>query len=427
MVPSLRTPLERVFVTREGALAAVLAVVASLVCAATPVMSPGVTPVWFAAIAGALVMYRYMFERVVRAGRPVPGLLFAAHVVVCLALVALHPLYGVYAFTGYIDAARVSSGWRQMLGTLAMAGILAFSQVGGLAGRWATWPVYLVFVVINVAIALVMAAVERARERESRERLAAAEDLLRVERENARLQASLADRAREAGILDERARLSREIHDTVAQGLVGIIRQLDAIEAADGERGVRVERARESAVDCLAEARRAVRALASPRLDRDDLPAALERLSESWAGQNDVTAQVVVDGVARPGACDAVLLRVAQEALANVSRHAAATRVGVTLTYLDAPDDVVRLDVRDDGRGFDPGHPADGCGLAGMRHRVNAAGGTCVIEAAPGEGCTVSVEVPMLPMTEARATPDAARARLLTSPEHDRVGVGDDR
>lgn len=131
-------------------------------------------------------------------------------------------------------------------------------------------------VVVNTVIAGTMNSLETRREVEVTRRLETMEKLLAAERENAALQVRIADQAREAGVLDERARLSREIHDTVAQGLVGIVRQREAIDprGPEAEWRARVDTAAESARDSLAEARRAVAALASPRLDVDDLPTA---------------------------------------------------------------------------------------------------------------------------------------------------------
>jgi signal transduction histidine kinase len=94
------------------------------------------------------------------------------------------------------------------------------------------------------------------------------------------------------------------------------------------------------------------------------------------------------------------MLRVLQEALANVARHAGARRVWVTVSYMD---DVVTMDVRDDGAGFDPNaqrERSDGFGLTSMRQRIERAGGTLAVESASGEGTTVSATVPMSPQTE---------------------------
>ncbi len=87
---------------------------------------------------------------------------------------------------------------------------------------------------------------------------------------------------------------------------------------------------------------------------------------------------------------EVTLLRAAQEALANVARHARATRVGLTLSYME---DLVTLDVRDDGVGFEPSRT--GFGLTGMRQRVQGVGGRLAVESAPGEGTAISASVPV--------------------------------
>ncbi|HKN54960.1 MAG TPA: ATP-binding protein, partial [Amycolatopsis sp.] len=105
--------------------------------------------------------------------------------------------------------------------------------------------------------------------------------------------------------------------------------------------------------------------------------------------------QMTTTGTPRPlhPEAEVALLRTAQEALANVAKHAQATRVGVTLSFLDGE---IALDVRDDGRGFDPGesHNGDGFGLVAMRQRLEGVAGTVQIESGPGEGTGISARVP---------------------------------
>lgn len=381
-------PLRHWFVTPMGLLVAVLAVAATVVCIVTPAMST-VDAAWFALVPVGLVAYRWWFERRLTRGGPAAAA-FAAHALACLGLVALHPLFGAYAFACYLDAPRALHGRARWLGVLAAACVLSFSQIGGLVGGWAGWREYLAFVGVNLVIATTMSRADDARDRANQRRVEAVEQLLAAERENVELQARLTEQAREAGVLAERARLSREIHDTVAQGLVGIVRQLEAIEPGSPEPQwrPRVDRATVAAREALAEARRAVAALASPRLDADDLPVALERLVTAWSAESGVASRFVVDGEPRGTAHDAVVLRLVQESLANVAHHARASRVAVSLTYADA----LRLDVRDDGLGFDPGAPTPGHGIAGMRARVAEVGGAIDVESAVGEGCTVSAE-----------------------------------
>jgi signal transduction histidine kinase len=206
----------------------------------------------------------------------------------------------------------------------------------------------------------------------------------------------------ESGRLAERQRLARDIHDTLAQGFVSIVLQLQAAESelpagADAARR-HLELARRTASDNLAEVRRLVWDLRPEQLRAASLGEALGRLTERLAEESGVTATTTVTGTPRPLSPDAevTLLRVTQEALANVSRHARAGRVALTLSYMDGE---AALDVRDDGIGFAPGadgaRPNGGLGLHGMRERVEALGGRLAVESAPGGGTTVAVTVPV--------------------------------
>lgn len=200
---------------------------------------------------------------------------------------------------------------------------------------------------------------------------------------------------------DERARLAREIHDTLAQGFTGIITQLQAAEQAsdDETRRRHAAAALELARDGLAEARRSVQALRPSALEHTSLPDALTVFTRSWSQRTGIPATVTVTGAARPLPTDTevALLRTAQEALANVDRHASATRVTIALR-MDAAR--VRLEVRDDGRGFDAvarlGHPADadgGFGLIAMRERLASADGGLMVDSRPGRGTVLRAEV----------------------------------
>jgi signal transduction histidine kinase len=193
--------------------------------------------------------------------------------------------------------------------------------------------------------------------------------------ENAGLQRQLLTLAREAGMLDERQRMAREIHDTLAQGLTGIITQLQAAEqAADDPAGWRrhFEAATRLARDSLSEARRSVEALRPESLETGRLSEALAEVAGRWSAMYGIPAQVTTTGTARPMSPEAefALLRTAQEALANVAKHAHATRVGVTLSYMEHE---VALDVRDDGRGFDPAKLCTEAAKAAKAAKVAAA------------------------------------------------------
>ena len=216
--------------------------------------------------------------------------------------------------------------------------------------------------------------------------------------ELSRTRAELAQANRRAGVLAERQRLSGEIHDTVAQGFTSIIMLLQAADA-DVERQPAAARghlalALETARDNLAEARALVAALAPAGLEPGALDAALRRLAATADGHPGTAARFEVSGTAvpLPRPAEVMLLRVAQEALANVRKHARAGQVIVGLRYGEGQ---VGLDVTDDGPGFDPGQAAGGYGLPGMRARAEEAGGRLQVRSSPGCGTTISVVVPV--------------------------------
>ncbi|MFB9831593.1 sensor histidine kinase [Actinoallomurus acaciae] len=208
--------------------------------------------------------------------------------------------------------------------------------------------------------------------------------------------AELAEMSRETGVMAERERLAAEIHDTLAQGFTSILMLLQAaeprIDSDPGEArrqlGLAVRTAREN----LAEARALVAAVPPAALGESSLDEAVRRLSDRLGEELDVDTECVVSGEPRRLAArtEVVLLRTAQEGLANVRKHAKAGRVEITLDYGEA---AVRLEVRDDGRGFDPA-TASGFGLRGMRERAGQVDGSLRVASRPGEGTSIIVEVP---------------------------------
>ena len=268
------------------------------------------------------------------------------------------------------------------------------------------WPAIAAVAVCTVGILLSVAYVGTI-VRQSRERQRLLEQLQAT-------RAELAAAERQAGMLEERQRLARDIHDTLSQGFASVVLLLEAAEAslATG-RAVdeHIAQALRSARDNLAESRRVVWALRPRPLAERSLPEALQELAGQLAEETGLHAEATVTGTARPldAAVEAALLRVAQEALANVRKHAGASQVTVTLSYLD---DVVMLDVQDDGVGFDSGGTvaaAGGLGLRAMRERAEQLGGSLTIESAPGEGATIAVELPLPARQDARPTAPPAR------------------
>lgn len=220
--------------------------------------------------------------------------------------------------------------------------------------------------------------------------------------ENLRLVEEARRAGRRAGMLGERQRLAREIHDTLAQGFTSIVMNLEAAEGALPEapdhrraRG-HLDQARLTARESLSEARRLVWALRPESLENHSLPEALEQLAGRWSAASGVGAEANVIGTPRPvsAGTEVTLLRVAQEALANVLKHADAGRAVLTLSYVG---ERVTLDVVDDGVGFDAANgsvKSGGFGLEAMKERVEQSGGRLTIESSPGEGVTLVAEVP---------------------------------
>jgi signal transduction histidine kinase len=217
----------------------------------------------------------------------------------------------------------------------------------------------------------------------------------------------VADRATQReGAEAERSRLAREFHDTLAQAFAGIVTQLQAAQQAPDEPSRRrhADAALTLARDGLAEARRSVQALRPVALDGARLPEAVANVAHSWSERTGIPVDVRTEGGDRalPTDTEVALLRTAQEALANVERHAQAHRVELALRF-DALG--ARIEIRDDGRGFDasapshhepndPSRPGGGFGLIAMRERIEALDGDLVIESRPGGGTAVRAEVP---------------------------------
>lgn len=242
------------------------------------------------------------------------------------------------------------------------------------------------------------------------------------------LTATQAERAaaeRQAGVLAERQRLSREVHDTLTQGFASIAMLLDAVrdDLPPGTPAARrVEQAMRTARDNLAESRRLVHALRPAPLERTHLADAVRELTARLAEETGIEAYTVVTGRPAPTspAAESELLRVVQEALTNVRRHARAVSVSVTLSYLD---DVLAVDIQDDGGGFAPAARHTGIGLATMRERVAGLGGTLVVESAPGEGTAVAATVPL----PAAPPPSAESAPAPCAPDEAATDAGTER
>lgn len=234
----------------------------------------------------------------------------------------------------------------------------------------------------------------------------------RIAQELRATQAELAAREHQAGRLEERERLSREIHDTVAQGLSSIVLLARAAKNSNTNEQVaqQLQAIEAQASDNLAEARRFVADLSSPEAGlplKQSLDKVIAQARErANALGEDVTFELVLASnptAAVPDSVTATCIRFAQEGLNNVAKHAQATHAVVTLGHFG---DVLTLDIADNGRGMPrsfstvtttaPATPADqGYGLRGLAQRIASHGGTMEIDSLPGEGTTLSANIPL--------------------------------
>lgn len=232
---------------------------------------------------------------------------------------------------------------------------------------------------------------------QSEERAALIAELRRSQSDVARL-------SEEAGALAEREYLAREIHDTLAQGFTSIVTLAQAVESeldADPDAARRhVAMMRETAQENLGEARALVAGRTPAHLDEDSLEQSLRRMVARLGEELDLDADTRVFGAATPlpPQTQVGLVRAAQEALANIRKHAEATTAQVSLEY---SDEQLHLTVEDDGRGFAPTDAANGHGLGNLRHRAEALGGTCQVDSSPGQGTRVHIELPLSGAKEA--------------------------
>lgn len=242
---------------------------------------------------------------------------------------------------------------------------------------------------------------ELLRDASLRDRLVAS--LTQAQDEMADLQDELARTQRQSGAIAERTRLSRDIHDTIAQGLssIRLLAHAAAEHTTDATAGRALRQVETIAGDSLTDVRRIVAALAPSELGEDALAAALARMLGRLHDETGIETELHVDDTvpALPTGVEAALLRTAQSALANVRLHAGATRVVVSL--IDAGDSV-RLDIVDDGSGFDvaaweasSATRSSSYGLAFMRSRLRDLGGGLDVESTPGEGTALSARLPI--------------------------------
>ena len=226
--------------------------------------------------------------------------------------------------------------------------------------------------------------------------------------------AELLEQSREAAVLEERARVARDIHDTLAQGLTGIVVQLSAaqraMEIAPDDARAHMQLAQDMARESLAEARRSIWNLRAGNLERGELRDALAGVAQRASNEKmRVTFETRGDAWALHADVESALLRVTQEALVNATKHANATECAVVLEYAR---DALCLTIRDNGIGLSDdalnqesraSGPQSGFGLLGMRERIQQWGGE--LKLSNDDGALVQATIPR------------ARAERIDKPE----------
>ena len=212
-------------------------------------------------------------------------------------------------------------------------------------------------------------------------------------------QTQIATLNRDAGATAEREHLARELHDTIAQDLTGLVMlaQRARRELGDVETLRLIE---ENARATLAETRALVAAGAALGDETTDLASALNRLAERFARETGVEVACKLDaGLALDRDAEVVVLRCVQEALGNARKHARASRISIAVTSAEGDAHRVRVEIADDGIGFDTASARDGFGLSGMTDRLALVHGTLEVRSAAGAGTTLVAELPAAGVT----------------------------
>jgi signal transduction histidine kinase len=315
-------------------------------------------------------------------------------IVLWFALVNLSPAYYFTLFGLFGQIFRHLSLRDGVIAVLMLTGSIMYEQLAGAGATfslanptvWAFLFTALGAIILGVWITAIIG--QSTRRRQLIEQLEAT-------------QAELAAAERRAGILEERQRLARDIHDTLAQGFTSIVMHLEAADQALPDDldtlHKHLDRARDTARASLEQARGVVHALRPQSLDQRSLPDAIERTAVRWQEETGIplTTTTTGDPVPLHPDIDVTLLRATQEALANIRKHAQATAVQLTLSYID---NMVVLDVQDNGVAFAGAAASSlsgGYGLQAMRERAEHCGGSVTLESEPGTGTTVVVAIPM--------------------------------
>jgi signal transduction histidine kinase len=386
------TALTPVFVGLRTALHVLFVALTALVIGRAIVVATSSSVAVVALSFGLLIIYGLggYFARRGSAGLRLPGCLWLLALCVdWIVLLWLIPEAAYLVFPLFFLLLHLLPRWWGAAAVLAATALAIVAL--GLYGGWSIGGVVGPLVGAGVAIVIGLGYRSLAREAADRERLMA--ELIAT-------RGQLAVTEHESGVLAERARLAREIHDTVAQGLSSIQMLLHAAERADpatpGIEHIRL--ARQTAATNLADTRRFIRELAPALLVDQGMGAALRRLADTQWSSGTLEVQVrVADSLSLPMHVQTALLRIAQGAMANVIQHAEASFATITI---ERDADSVRLTIVDDGRGFDRESAAssasgasDSFGLTATQERVDQLGGALSIATAPGRGTSLAVEL----------------------------------
>lgn len=220
-------------------------------------------------------------------------------------------------------------------------------------------------------------------------------DRQRLIDELTRSRANLMRVEREAGRLNERQRLARDIHDTLAQHFTSIIMHLSAAKHGNPESvQLEVQQAEDSAREGLDEIRRIIWDMQPEQIEKASLVEAIEELAARWSAENSVQVNMKVTGTPRTltSSIETALLRISQEAMHNIKKYAQAENVNITFSFME---DLIVMDIADDGLGFEPSKIKNGFGMTTMRSRVEELSGTLTIESERGAGTVIAVSIPI--------------------------------
>jgi len=210
-----------------------------------------------------------------------------------------------------------------------------------------------------------------------------------------RSRANLMRVEREAGRLTERQRLARDIHDTLAQHFTSIIMHLSAAKHTNPQSvQSEVQQAEDAAREGLDEIRRIVWDMQPEQIEKASLVEAVEELAARWSAENSVQVRMKVTGTPRSltSSAETALLRISQEAMHNINKHAQAKNVNITFSFME---DIFVMDIADDGLGFEPSKITNGFGMKTMRDRAEELSGTLTIESERGRGTAIAVSLPI--------------------------------